>query len=160
MPQSAQRIETRMVEIDEDHSTNVDWDAAWKSDDEDNGSDTPGLNRHSIEEERKNSMVDTPDDEAADAWGWGDDEDIAEENEPSSTEGKSTPSSHSPPSPPSPPSHPQGMMPHFREKTITEKYWTSSLPHPILKTVEQIYNDGATLLKPEYFRLLILPRTS
>ena len=156
MPQSAQRIETRMVEIDEDPSTNVDWDAAWKSDDEDNGSDTPGLNRHSIEEERKNSMsmVDTPDDEAADAWGWGDDEDIAEENEPPSTERKS------PPSPSSTPSHPQGMLPNLREKTITEKYWTSSLPHPILKTVEQIYNDGATLLEPEYFRLLILPRVS
>jgi hypothetical protein len=54
-----------------------DWDAAWDSDDQQETIVPPGVNRTSLEEERKLSEVTTSitspttDADAADAWGWG-----------------------------------------------------------------------------------------
>ncbi len=46
-----------------------------------------------------------------------------------------------------PPSH--RVTPTTREMTLSEKYWTSSLPRAVYRTVEQVYNDGLYLKRPE-----------
>jgi centromere/kinetochore protein ZW10 len=132
-----------------------DWDAAWDSDQEDQPEQksSPSKNRASIEEERRHSEISTPvvtplasyvddQDDAADAWGWGDDDvtiddPIAEENNAHSTAEMR-------------PSLDRKHTPELRELTLTEPYWTSSLPKPVLNTVIEIYNDGAKLTRPEY----------
>lgn len=133
-------------EIVEPAPANSDWDAAWTDDDVaadngvgnvvngDNENSTP--NRHSAEETRRHSVqVEDPD-----AWGWGEDDDNAEPeiDEPTRIEREPTPQP------------PPKKAPQLLQKTITEKYWTSSLPQPILKTINEIFNDGARLLEPEY----------
>lgn len=154
-----------MITNEETPAANQDWDAAWDSDEgggttfEAKASGT--RSRHSVEEERQNSEVSaaakadaqgTPDDDTADAWGWGDDEDEipdADVEKPEASSSQPPPPTHSVTPKPS-------IAPEVREVTMTEKYWTSSLPQPILKIVEQIYNDGANLLRPEYGYLLIV----
>lgn len=87
-------------------------------------------------------MDDEQVDDAADAWGWGDDDD-AIDAEPAtelavaqtSTEGKNPLDRH--------------VTPITREMTLSEKYWTSSLPRAVYSTVEQVYNNGSYLKRPE-----------
>lgn len=139
-----------MVEVEETLEpapANSDWDAAWTDDEVattdgvgnsvngENDGVTP--NRHSVEETRRHSVQV----EDADAWGWGEDDDDAPE-----VEGLPIPEQE--PAAPSP--SPPKTAPKLLQKTITEKYWTSSLPQPILKTIDEIFNDGARLLNPEY----------
>jgi protein transport protein DSL1/ZW10 len=130
---------------------NQDWDAAWDSDEDDNPtnngeSQTPPQNKHSMEEERRNSeIVSSPspaDDDAVDAWGWGDDDDVVDSPIVESTE--PAPSSLTSPS-----ANPH-MTPNVRQVTMSEKYWTSSMPQPVMRTVVQIFNDGAKLTQPEF----------
>ena len=42
------------------------------------------------------------------------------------------------------------LAPEVREMTISEKYWTTSLPQPVYKTVTTIYEEGAKLTQPEF----------
>jgi hypothetical protein len=93
---------------------------------------------------------DTPleDDDAADAWGWRDDDvDIDDAADPEPT--------------------PQGApvvselraaaVPHasaIREMILSEKYWISSIPQAILTTIEKLYEDAAKLTQPEFVTYL------
>jgi centromere/kinetochore protein ZW10 len=159
-PQMAERTETRMVARDEgpDIATagpvvNDEWDAAWDGDEpepvdpakpESNGHPR---NRSSLDEERRLSEISTPSpeilqdmDDATDAWGFDDDEAVEEETATSTAQ---TEQNDRPPLE-------TRNSPETREVTLSEKYWTSSLPQPVFNTVVQIYNDGAQLTKPEY----------
>lgn len=157
-PQFAEKTETRTVARDEapDATTTgatVDdaWDAGWDVDEPEpvkpaeparNGHTK---NRSSFEEERRLSEVTTPSpdmadvDDAADAWGWNDDDAVEEEL-----------AQPPPPDQNGSPALERRITPETREVTLSEKYWTSSLPLPVFNTVVQIYNDGAQLTKPEY----------
>jgi protein transport protein DSL1/ZW10 len=133
-----------MVARDEGHlavtsntTANQDWDSAWDSDKDENNVNgeeevAAAGNRHSFEEAQRVSEVDTPspdEDVDDDAWGWGNDdiEPVAEISEP----------------------EPTTTTPETRQLTLSEKYWTSSLPQAVLDAVVGIYNDGAKLTHPE-----------
>lgn len=78
------------------------------------------------------------DDEAADAWGWGDDETGDGEN--TTAEDETTPESAEAPV--------HGRMTDaVREVTLTEKYTISSMPDPVYNTIKSIIEDGATLTR-------------
>ena len=131
-----------------------DWDSAWDSDHEDepDQESIPTKNRASIEEEKRHSQLTTPvmsppgissgddQDDAADAWGWGDDdtteETLTQKEDPQSAAGSSARLD-------------QKHAPEMRELTLSEPYWTSSLPKPVLNTVVDLFNDGALLTRPE-----------
>ncbi|KUJ07758.1 centromere/kinetochore protein-like protein zw10 [Mollisia scopiformis] len=163
-PQFAERKETRMIARDDGHhiattgnTVHDDWDAAWDGDEPEPEPAQNGhtKNRSSFEEELRMSQVSSPgpadeednEDDAADAWGWGDDDATAddtaeqvasaEQNQPQALERR--------------------ISPETREMTISEKYWTSSLPQPVFNTVVQIYNDGAQLTKPESQHIPVTP---
>ncbi|KAL2068605.1 hypothetical protein VTL71DRAFT_14942 [Oculimacula yallundae] len=169
-PQVAERIETRMVpqeEVDHIAATGTtathDWDDAWSNDGEDTPEDSlpessksEHRNRASLDEERRASEVfspiPTPDedqiDDAADAWGWGDDDAIDADApvEPIPAE----PRQEEPPSI-------RQEIPATREMTLSEKYFTSSLPRTVYSMVEGVYADGALLTKPENEYIPVTP---
>jgi centromere/kinetochore protein ZW10 len=136
-----------------------DWDAGWESEEKEESEIPSGMNRASVEEERRASETYIPqlspisspadlDDDAADAWGWGDDV-IADEpvSEPNPAEEKQ-------------PSKNERTTPEMREITLYEPYWTSSIPKPVFDTINVIYHDGAELTKPEcVFSSFICPLT-
>ncbi|KAK0109492.1 hypothetical protein ONS95_002182 [Cadophora gregata] len=170
-PQIAERIETRMVDRDEGNhiaatgtTTTHDWDDAWSDDgeptpdtsskDESNGETR---NRGSLDEERRATEVFSPNptpstdadqiDDAADAWGWGDDDDANDADV----------AAESPPVPVSTEKPIDHVTPSTREMTLSEKYWTSSLPRAVYNTVQQVYADGAHLLQPENEHIPVTP---
>jgi centromere/kinetochore protein ZW10 len=135
-----------------DVTTEDVWDAAWDGDEENAKSSDeeivrsrdgspPKLRRHrsSFDEERAAKISPLPlpadiednSDEVAEAWGWGDDE-AADAPNPELTPANSPPSS-------------QPVANNNREVTIVEKYWTSSMPQPVLEIVIKIYEDASTL---------------
>jgi centromere/kinetochore protein ZW10 len=128
---------------------NQDWDAAWESDEEEHPL-PQGTNRASLEEARRASEISssepTPDvttaalddDDAAEAWGWAD-EDAADE--PISEDVVEPPPRESP--------APNLVSLETREVTLSESYKTSSIPQPVFKTVSGIFNDGARLTSLE-----------
>lgn len=155
----AERIESRMVAREDGahiastgNMVSQDWDDAWDSDEDEksagneNQASTPMRNRHSIEEERRNTetftspAAENDDDDAADAWGWGDDD----EADGAATE---EPAANAAPPQPPPQRH---ITPEVRELTLSEKYWISSMPQPVFNTVVQIYEEGAQLTRPEF----------
>ncbi len=163
MPQLAERTEKRMVAREDGNhiattgtAVTQDWDDAWDSDGEDTPEDSSNgtKNRGSVEEERRQSSVVKPSptldadqqiDDAADAWGWGDDD---------ATDVDPTPEQAIIQSPElSSPLVDQHVSPITREMTLSEKYWTSSLPRVVFSTVVNVYNDGAKLTQPEYVLL-------
>jgi len=137
-------------EVAQTGSTEVaDWDAGWDSDEKDKADVEvpPGMNRAYVEEERRASETYIPqtgapesddDDDAADAWGWGDD-DATDEPAPDPDPVENKP----------PPTQVQ-RGPEMREMTLSEPYWTSSIPKPVFDIINVIYNDGAELTKAEY----------
>lgn len=82
-------------------------------------------------------------DDAADAWGWGDD-DVAEPD--TETRPSNVPVTENLP----PIAQPLALAPEVREMIISEKYWTTSLPQPVFNTVTTIYEEGAKLTRPEF----------
>ncbi|KAH8754433.1 hypothetical protein BGZ57DRAFT_933673 [Hyaloscypha finlandica] len=162
MPQLAERIEKRMVAREDRENiittgtaVTQDWDAAWESDGEtvEDHSEGSGRNRSSLEEERQVNKVFAPPpdevDDAADAWGWGDDdaaEPVESEPEPAYVAVNQKQ-----------PLVAKRLAPEVREMTISEKYWTTSLPQPVYKTVTTIYEEGAKLTQPEYSHTPITP---
>jgi centromere/kinetochore protein ZW10 len=132
-------------------TTEDGWDAAWDSGDE-NSKANPDpdltLRRHrsSLDEERavvESSLPvpadvteDDPDD-GADAWGWGEDDGEGADTASAPTNPELTPNITPPPS--------EAVSNQLREITIAEKYWTSSMPQPVLQTVVRMYEDAATL---------------
>jgi centromere/kinetochore protein ZW10 len=135
----------------DDTPTEDVWDAAWESDEEpvkSTGTTPPRFERHrsSLEEEQAATISPLPipadienhADGAADEWGWGDDE----------VEAADAPANPEPTSANAPlPSTAVGN--DLREITIAEKYWTSSMPQPVLETVIKIYEDASALTQEE-----------
>ena len=80
-------------------------------------------------------------DDAADAWGWGDDDAADPESEPGPADV---------PVDEKPSAVTQNLAPEVREMIISEKYWTTSLPQPVYQTVTTIYEEGAKLTQPEF----------
>jgi len=125
---------------------NQDWDAAWDSDEDEKQEEIPtGANRASLDEQRRHSQLSpapnsaqTPttdnDDDGADAWGWGDDDgaEISPVLEHSNADR---------------PQIDRAVTPEMREVTLSEPYWTSSMPKPLFQTITDIYGDGADLTK-------------
>jgi centromere/kinetochore protein ZW10 len=163
-PQPAEHFERRMVGRDEGkqiastgNMVTQDWDAAWESEEEEPL--PPGTNRASVEEERKASEVFSPastpaagtpataddEDDAADAWGWGDEDAVDE------------PISEDVVQPHPGDNTPHRITPETREVTLSESYKTSSMPQPVLRTVAGIFNDGARLTSPAYVLSIPLP---
>ena len=126
----------------------ADWDAGWESDGKDEPeAETPTkINPAPVDEESAASDTQKPqtnpslndDDDAADAWGWGDDE-----------------STDEPISDPKPiedvqPSTQPEQRSEMREVTLSEPYWISTVPKLVFDIIMAIYDDGAELMKPEY----------
>jgi len=135
-----------------------DWDAAWSDDEgkdsEEKGKSSASFGRTSSEYQEKpqwtaevlkedNAEKDetADDDDTADAWGWGD-EDEVDVAEPvaggptamrQETKGK----------------EPEAPRQVQREVTLTEKYTISSMPDPVFKTITDIIEDGVTLTREE-----------
>ncbi|KAH6673050.1 centromere/kinetochore protein-like protein zw10 [Halenospora varia] len=178
-PRFAEKVETRMVPRDEGHHISAtgdvvtdDWDAGWESGEEDNSLKVPEarpplMNKNSVDEARKLSQTVSAEsiiaaaedeeeddaDDAADAWGWGDEDAAETEVSPvktkldmktrkQSTSGKS---------------EKPNLAGDVREITLSEKYWTSSMPQPVLDTVLEIYEDGARLTKAANETLPVTP---
>lgn len=75
--------------------------------------------------------------DAADAWGWGDEEDTA------------VPFSQAPVNNQSAAAIPIISI-ATREVTLSEKYYISRIPQPLFNSVKKIYDDGARLTQPEF----------
>jgi protein transport protein DSL1/ZW10 len=141
-----------------------DWDAEW-SDDEGKGNEDSALGEvdkgkakerscsggsdsegNSPKEESnwtagvlKEAVND--DDDVADAWGWGD-EDEGEAAEKTEEKPASIPEETET-------LEPQAKMEVQREVTLTEKYTVSSMPDPVFNAIKQIIEDGVTLTREE-----------
>lgn len=155
-PKRAQKVETRTVHNHELPVAEQDW-GAWGSDNENDGvAENSHINNgsgvdHDMQESSiaasqtkpRESLASEGDDD--DAWGWNDDEDIIVE-EPLGQ--KNHPSKHTA-------QLDQANVPvnnkhSTRQVTMSEDYWTSGLPQPIMDIIKEIYEDGAKLLQPEY----------
>lgn len=144
---SERKMVTQDSTSDAAQATNADgtdWDAGWDSDDREEPSEeapsaTPGST--SIGSEITNTLtgrpVDEDDDDAADAWGWGDD-DATDDPAPDHNLVKATQVIKR-----------EETEPKMQEVTLSEPYWTSSIPKEVFDTIMLIYDDGATLAKPE-----------
>ncbi|KAI9841198.1 MAG: hypothetical protein M1837_000925 [Sclerophora amabilis] len=169
---TVERAETQKISREEDMFTGnagSDWDAAW-SDEEHEGS-TNGVSEHSQDDEedvsawgldddsqhegesesarRGNSNADEGDnDDAEDAWGWGDEGSITS---PTSTSPKKT----------KPPKQPNSG--HAREKadgrevTLKEMFTLTAIPESILELVQQIISDYESLSGPDFRTSPIAP---
>ena len=128
-----------------------DWHAGWDTDDEDSA--PIGSSRASVDEAQEAREISLAplvahedDDDAADAWGWGD-EDVVNE---------ATPENNSEP-PPRTTIPNSRAIPETREITLSETYYTSSIPQPVFNTVAGLFNDGAKLASAEYVLIISAP---
>jgi centromere/kinetochore protein ZW10 len=122
----------------------VDWDAGWDSDEKDEPP-TPNIASAAkvsgpadTETSQTNPAISEDEDDAADAWGWGDDD----------TTDEPVPDSKPVDVPERPTQAKTGST--TREVTLSEPYWISSIPTQVFDIVKVIYDDGAELTKPEY----------
>ncbi|PMD15693.1 centromere/kinetochore protein-like protein zw10 [Hyaloscypha hepaticicola] len=152
-----ERTEKRMVAREQGESimdtgtaVTQEWDAAWESDGESKEDESESRNRMSLDEERQANEMFTPSqdevDDAADAWGWNDNDDAESESlaEPV-TQTVAAPQAA------------QQLAPELREMTLTEKYWVTSFPQPVYTTVSTIYEEGAKLTRPESSHIPVSP---
>ncbi|TGO25514.1 hypothetical protein BPAE_0078g00130 [Botrytis paeoniae] len=164
-PLEAKRVEMRMVTRDDGmHVTSngetVRDEWGWGEEDEEEETQPIPRSRASFDEERRASSLSiTPDPnilqvDEEDAWGWGDDNEVAVETPTDETpDTRRTLRTHY-----SPTSHTQLNDPAERRNvTLSEKYWTSSIPLTIFNHVVTIYEDGAKLMQEENESLPISP---
>lgn len=162
MTRKVNRVETQIISRSEGQHipANVngngnDWDAAWSDEeqeedqgekgqgfsDQDPSHDNPNFGTPNAPQ-RDDSLNGGQDDDEAEAWGWGDEDDPIEpeieheENGPSKTV----------PVVPVQAKGPEAV----REVTLTEKYTISSMPEPVLKIISSILEDAATLTQEVY----------
>jgi protein transport protein DSL1/ZW10 len=132
-----------------------DWDAAWSDEEQedDQGEKVQGLpgqdashddpnSGTSNAPQRDNSLNGSQDDDEAEAWGWGDEDDPLE---PEAEHGENG-TSKTVPMVPVQAKGPEAV----REVTLTEKYTISSMPDPVLKIITSILEDAATLTQEVY----------
>ncbi|KAA8575868.1 hypothetical protein EYC84_004955 [Monilinia fructicola] len=137
----AKRVEMRMVTRDDGmhvassgETVKDDW--GWGDEDEEEETQPVIRHRASFDEERR-------------CLGLGDDNDIAVE---------SPPHEHSPQTPAIPKSPTEKNNPaEKRNVTISEKYWTSSIPSIIFSHIATIYEDGGKLMQPDHQSIPVSP---
>ena len=128
-----------------------DW--GWGEEDEEEETQPISRSRASFDEERRASSLSIAPDpnilqvDDEDAWGWGDDNEIAVETP--ADEFPDTPKTQNNPYSPTSPTKLNDSA-EKRNVTLSEKYWTSSIPLTIFNHVVTIYEDGAKLMQPEY----------
>ncbi|KAI9648744.1 ribosome biogenesis protein ytm1 [Ciborinia camelliae] len=163
LPQEAKRVEMRMVTKDDSmHVTSSgetvkdDWGWGDAEDEEEEETHPVMRNRASLDEERSASTISIsplreedlqPDEE--DAWGWGDDDNIAVDS----------PFDDSPPQISVIPKSPANTnnSTEKRNVTLSEKYWTSSMPITIFNHIVTIYEDGSKLMQPDHEFIPVSP---
>jgi centromere/kinetochore protein ZW10 len=171
MRHPAKRVERRRVGRDESKKlasfgdkVTQDWDAAWGSEDEEMEEEMVeeetlllGRNRASLEEHRRASevtatIVEKPsegdDDDAAEAWGWGDEDTVDGPNAQNASQPPQENSSH------------DQVNPETREVTLSENYYISSIPQPVFETVAGIFNDAAKLTSSAFEDSPVTPAAS
>lgn len=163
--------EGAQVDEGEDHG----WDAAWSDDGKGAGpkveqqrstsvtvSEAPvssssssarpwtaSVAKQSSLTERGEVAPDDQEDDGAEAWGWGDeDEELKPAKEEQAATAPSVPQSSGTSSPKadSPPPRKDSQ----REVTLTEQYTISSMPDPVFKTIIDIIEDGVMLTREEH----------
>ncbi|KAF7932012.1 uncharacterized protein EAE97_009033 [Botrytis byssoidea] len=164
-PLEAKRVEMRMVTRDDGmHVTSngetVRDEWGWGEEDEEEETQPTTRSRASFDEERRASSVSIAPDpnilqvDEDDAWGWGDDNEVAVETPtddlPDTQRTLKTP--HLPTSPTT-----FNDPTEKRNLTLSEKYWTSSIPSEVFGHVVSIYEDGAKLMQPEREFLPVSP---
>lgn len=168
-PKEVERVETQTVSRSEGKELAAngapgagmddDWGAAW----DDTGEDAT---TEKDAQAPASSTAEAVEDDAADAWGWGDDDDAGEEKaaEPPAAQaaanadedpadawgwGDEDPADP-PPVAPAPakkePSRAGQEQSQTRELTLKETYHISSLPAPVLSLISAILEDGALLV--------------
>ncbi|KAF7921012.1 hypothetical protein BELL_0216g00150 [Botrytis elliptica] len=164
-PLEAKRVEMRMVTREDGmHVTSngetVKDEWGWGEEDEEEETQPITRSRASFDEERRASSLSIAPDpnilqvDEDDAWGWGDDNEVAV-GTPIDELPDTQRTLRTPLSPTSPTTlHDPAEM---RNVTLSEKYWTSSIPLTIFNHVVTIYEDGAKLMQPECDSLPISP---
>jgi centromere/kinetochore protein ZW10 len=152
--QEISRSEGQHIPREVNSGTN-DWNSAWSDgghDDGNNGeagSSSPRLVSKVATNTDAPVSVSVPaqddglEDDAADAWGWGDEDDTAETQPESHTDDMDEESNEPPP-------NLQQSQISVRQVTLTEKYRISSMPGSVLDTVTSILEDAVTLTKDEH----------
>lgn len=127
-----------------------DWDAAW-SDEEAETTQIEPASPPSVQETPKDDSQSVAaedlhgdtganggqDDDGEDAWGWGDEDPIDADVKAPAHEEPGTPIR-------------EKASTAVREVTLTEKYYISSMPKPVLMTIKSIIEDGVILTGQEY----------
>ncbi|KAF7923767.1 uncharacterized protein EAE98_007585 [Botrytis deweyae] len=164
-PLEAKRVEMRMVTREDGmHVTSngetVKDEWGWGEEDEEEETQPITRSRASFDEERRASSLSIAPDpnilqvDEDDAWGWGDDNEVAV-GTPIDELPDTQRTLRTPLSPTSPTTlHDPAEM---RNVTLSEKYWTSSIPLTIFNHVVTIYEDGAKLMQPECDSLPVSP---
>lgn len=150
VPERVDRTETQTISrtegkhITTNGSNNNEWDAAW-SDEEEEREPIPKQGNQLGEKasivEQEAIITETPaseenqDDDAADAWGWGD-EDAVEEDKPKPLVKAQTNVQET---------AKEAIPEPLREVTLTEQYMISAMPGPVLEAMSFILDDAATL---------------
>lgn len=133
-----------------------DWDAGWDDENEEdtNGKpaehpeDDPGVSAWGLDEDTKDDIQDTKpdvtesaeDDDAGDAWGWGDEED--EEPQKQASQASKAPAAKS--------INGNGTSEHAspKEVTLRETYVVTDIPDSILDIVRRQITDSETVARP------------
>jgi centromere/kinetochore protein ZW10 len=173
-PKQVERVEKQMVSRAEGQelvaapnpvaaTDDDDWGAAW-----DDEGDEPNEEVAQPQQADQNQVGAEVEEEAADAWGWGDDGEAQEAADPQSHELQSEAQTddaaeawgwgdddpHGVAGDETATRPPIAVPEQTREMTLKETYNISSMPEPVLQLIFAILEDGATLTRTEYVTLL------
>ncbi|KAL5003879.1 hypothetical protein BDV10DRAFT_180400 [Aspergillus recurvatus] len=156
-----ERVERRQVsktdEVLLDNSTSDDWDAGWDDDKEDaQNNDEEDVSAWGLDNDTDDPKATKPsnasgadEDEAGDAWGWGeDDEDEyqspAEKLQPKKTTATESVKGNEP-----------GTQAASKEITLREHYMITDVPDSILQIIRQQISDSEIISKPSHSSTLV-----
>jgi protein transport protein DSL1/ZW10 len=149
-PRKVDRVETQKMSRNEGKHITAngsgngnDWDAAWSDDEQDDYPSNSGeatTANHGIQHGQEPPEIGgvSEDDDAADAWGWGDEE-PDEGNGDKDEKGANSETTKAPIR--------ESDTGALREVTLTERYTISSMPDPVLRSITSIIEDGTILTK-------------
>lgn len=169
-PKQVERVEKQMVSRAEGQelvaapnpvaaTDDDDWGAAW-----DEEGDEPNEEAAQPQQADQNQVGAEVEEEAADAWGWGDDGGAQEATDPQShglqSEAQTDDAAeawgwgdddpHGPAGDATATRPPIAVPEQTREMTLKETYNISSMPEPVLQLIFAILEDGATLTRAEH----------
>lgn len=155
IPRKVERVEEHELadaENEQLNSNGNDWDTEWSDDEKESSTSllpnekVPPTNEstvHTTANTSENDSTNTlPDDEEAEAWGWGDDEPEAEPSEEKAPEIQPAQTIVNKTN--------ESVLHALRTGRLTEKYSISSIPKPVFETVVLMITDGVTLSQQEY----------